>query len=169
MQLELFAGDSTTEEIATGPRAITALAPVNEAIDGTAPAAFETETAIASPVTVQSREPGVENAEPVREERPAEVECKMIISALRATSHEEFANRLEPLLTEENRERIALCKDLPYQLVNHAWNPIVERLNRRWGELEGGWQPFGRVVEPAEEMAGPARNDIGSYRALARA
>lgn len=78
----------------------------------------------------------------------------MIVSALRATNHEEFVSRIEPFLTEQDRERIALCSKLPYQLVNHAWNPIVERLNHRWGELQGGWLPFAHVIEPAKEIAG---------------
>lgn len=154
MQFELFASDGMTMEV-FGNRATPGAAP------GTLGHKFDDATVVAAAATVGTREPA-SDPQPRKSQTallgpnkpPAEVECKMIVSALRATCHEEFVKRVEPFLTNDDRERIALCSDMPYQLVNHAWNPLVERLNHRWGELQGGWSPFARVVESAEEIAG---------------
>ncbi len=73
-----------------------------------------------------------------------------IVRALHETSYRGFRERLEPLLTDSEREKLSIAGGLPYQcaiVLDH----VVERLTRRWGELNG-WSPFGRIATPGTEV-----------------
>jgi hypothetical protein len=79
-----------------------------------------------------------------------ELQSQSILKALHARTHEEFREAIEPLLTEDEREHIAVAEPLMHQLAM-AYDAVVERLTQRWSRLND-WPPFARVVEPGENL-----------------
>ena len=75
----------------------------------------------------------------------ASEESDVILRCLHATTWGDFRQRLEPLLTSDERNQLEAARPLPFQLA-HFCSQVHERLLRRWAELND-WPPFARVAE----------------------